>query len=1358
MAPPARRKGGGTARTGGGGARRHPQTSDAVTAPQRRHAHPWRRARGTAAPRPPVAALLMPFLAALLQLLRPAAAATLTVINNESAGDTIVFSGDFTIEIDGSGIGVSPPPLTASKSITIDATGRSVSLVNTVGTPTGGLLLSVSGANNRLTIKNVRFPTPGSSVRVQSGASLDAQGCSFTDIEITRADTQYAALFLTSAGASTITNCTFQGKAGASTPGRGVYATSSSALTVTGCTFQGLEPPTLADGGGSGVRAVSTALAVAGTTFTACSSGETDRGGAIRYDGTAALSIAGSSFVDVAADYGGAVWVNGASATIADSSFTGCGKFGIDGGAIYANGSDALKLSLQRCTLTSNSVITMTSSDVTMSGRGGAIFVAGPSLSLDTCTLSTNTAAGSGGAIFVEPRGSNPAATVEIVGSDFSSNSCAACADRFYFRCTRAGLRVRHARDGRMRYCAVALQTKCVPALLLAVAAHRPARMAAGQGGALLLSNAPASLRVTGSTFTSNAGGAGGGGAIYQRTLAGTTTGSITLEDSAFRECNCINSPGGGVRLHAPEASLIRNCEFSGNQALGYGSGGGAALLGAGFAESKWTVQDSVSSTIQENTANSFAGGIYFERGTSAKSGAGDLVIGRTAILSNRATQVAGALWLGVGATSLTIDLSRLEGNVATNGGALSTYFEFSDAPTRSISLSRTTVAGGGATGTGTGNIYIDSQQPMNVTVTECTFSGSMGGPVLRYFARGEQSSLVFSQSTVSGTRGAFDVSGLYLAGNMDVSIASSTFYNNRVDSRVKGVALWVPGNVNTLEVTNSIFADCGGQPCVLMGDIAATIASFTNSLIENQPLSVAWARDAGNIDCAAVLGPLQDNGGDTKTHMPGPMSPVVNAGDTAAALAAGLTTDQAGQTRVQGAVVDMGSVEVQSAGGPFTYCSLFSNTTLITQVTVATGSTFWCNLASACRSECESRAACKRFLAHSCSDSCCLQAGGVGITCAKMATGGAVSLDAPGSGQFGVLCAREYTNVSATCPNATNPSSITPGAVLGDPHLTGFDGSRFLFKGYPDAVFSLISERLHMVNALFGNIGPAHGLETDVWMVGFGVRYGSGLELELRLDIDPRDIQLFRDEGPSPGVDSQQCAGAPMSEAGGQECAHTKHHASTAIIPAATPSSTPPNDPFDSHTAAQHATKMRVKLLDPKFLHIVVNGAHRDDLLRSGKAVEGLAGSTALYFPPPDAVNPGDAIDGPLAILTTPLMELAFYLETEDALHLDLQVKLLGLAPDGMSGVLGQTLEWALTGTSRGAVVDGVLAGDDARFEVPGGLMGAGHAGSLFEGGAAPKAKRGAKSAAAVSRALLLRPWPALNFPLVASTGRLAL
>jgi hypothetical protein len=57
-------------------------------------------------------------------------------------------------------------------------------------------------------------------------------------------------------------------------------------------------------------------------------------------------------------------------------------------------------------------------------------------------------------------------------------------------------------------------------------------------------------------------------------------------------------------------------------------------------------------------------------------------------------------------------------------------------------------------------------------------------------------------------------------------------------------------------------------------------------------------------------LGPLQDNGGPTFTHEPGPNAPPVNAGDPAFVPPPDFDQRGRGFDRVVGAVIDIGSVE----------------------------------------------------------------------------------------------------------------------------------------------------------------------------------------------------------------------------------------------------------------------------------------------------------------------------------------------------------------------------------------------------------------------------------------------------------------
>jgi hypothetical protein len=70
-------------------------------------------------------------------------------------------------------------------------------------------------------------------------------------------------------------------------------------------------------------------------------------------------------------------------------------------------------------------------------------------------------------------------------------------------------------------------------------------------------------------------------------------------------------------------------------------------------------------------------------------------------------------------------------------------------------------------------------------------------------------------------------------------------------------------------------------------------------------------AGDQNNID--PMLGPLQDNGGPTFTHLPSNNSPTIDAGDPT------LPTDQRGPgfLRVVNNRVDIGAVEVQAIPTP---------------------------------------------------------------------------------------------------------------------------------------------------------------------------------------------------------------------------------------------------------------------------------------------------------------------------------------------------------------------------------------------------------------------------------------------------------
>src|SRR5690606_35293253 len=63
-----------------------------------------------------------------------------------------------------------------------------------------------------------------------------------------------------------------------------------------------------------------------------------------------------------------------------------------------------------------------------------------------------------------------------------------------------------------------------------------------------------------------------------------------------------------------------------------------------------------------------------------------------------------------------------------------------------------------------------------------------------------------------------------------------------------------------------------------------------------------------GNITADPLLGPLQDNGGFTRTHLPAPGSAAIDSGDPEHCDG----VDQRGVPRPQGPRCDIGAVEVQ--------------------------------------------------------------------------------------------------------------------------------------------------------------------------------------------------------------------------------------------------------------------------------------------------------------------------------------------------------------------------------------------------------------------------------------------------------------
>jgi hypothetical protein len=129
---------------------------------------------------------------------------------------------------------------------------------------------------------------------------------------------------------------------------------------------------------------------------------------------------------------------------------------------------------------------------------------------------------------------------------------------------------------------------------------------------------------------------------------------------------------------------------------------------------------------------------------------------------------------------------------------------------------------------------------------------------------------------------------------------SGAAFTKTAVNFAVGGAGVYkeaaAPGNLtlqNTL-LSKNLTGDCDG-----------VVASRGHNIASDNHCMFPGPGDMNGVD--PKLGPLANNGGPTKTHLPQPGSPAING----AVMVSGVTTDQRGITRPQGPKPDVGSVEV---------------------------------------------------------------------------------------------------------------------------------------------------------------------------------------------------------------------------------------------------------------------------------------------------------------------------------------------------------------------------------------------------------------------------------------------------------------
>ncbi|MGL4669409.1 MAG: beta strand repeat-containing protein [Methanobacteriaceae archaeon] len=376
-----------------------------------------------------------------------------------------------------------------------------------------------------------------------------------------------------------ISSCTFTGN---TAKNGGALALIRGSYKITSCTFSS----NIGTGSGGAIYSNGASITLASSTFT--SNKANSGSGGVFYISSSPISITSSSFNSNVAGLGsgGVIYASSSSATIASSSFSS-NSATTYGGAIYSNA----VLTINTSTFTTNKA----------TSNGGAIYGAS-NTKLSNGNIFTSNTGANGGAVFIAGSGSS------ITANTFKTNKASV--------------------NGGGIYSSVAIT--------ITSSSIFDSNSAQYGAGAFFGSS---SSSVGDSTFKNNVASVSGAG-LY-------SAGSVTIYGSIF-SANKATSNGGG--LYSIGTTIIKdNSIFNSNSAV---NGGAAFITGVGS-----SVTDS---EFNNNIASVSAGGIY-----SSNS----ITISSSSFLSNKASNNGGGIY-STGTTNLKSD-TIFESNTAINGGAV---------------------------------------------------------------------------------------------------------------------------------------------------------------------------------------------------------------------------------------------------------------------------------------------------------------------------------------------------------------------------------------------------------------------------------------------------------------------------------------------------------------------------------------------------------------------------------------------------------------------------------------------------------------------------------------------------------------
>lgn len=264
---------------------------------------------------------------------------------------------------------------------------------------------------------------------------------------------------------------------------------------------------------------------------------------------------------------------------------------------------------------------------------------------------------------------------------------------------------------------------------------------------------------------------------------------------------------------------------------------------------------------------------------------------------------------------NLTLENMKFLNNYADHGAGI--YREESNLP-QTTTINNSTfdsnnagIAGGGAGFGGVGTYAISGSAFSNNTcIHGCGFSvvdatltmvnSTIANNTSPYY--GGEGGAIFLVTYNSFSSGMKTLRNVTIAGN-------SAYYES-------GIARSKP-NVNNLTLANTIIAN--KFPSVGCVDVCGSVISLGNNLIRYRSQSSGYIDSDLPDGTEPMLGPLQFNGGTTKTHALLAVSPAINAGNNLEALNTDnftpLTTDQRGigYSRILNSIVDIGAYETSA-------------------------------------------------------------------------------------------------------------------------------------------------------------------------------------------------------------------------------------------------------------------------------------------------------------------------------------------------------------------------------------------------------------------------------------------------------------